>query len=1007
MTTTTRERPRMTVLEAMETKDPRFMAGCARIASSIRADLERLVDLEPGHPDLIDRDDDGAVLEVHHPDAIRAVLEAAYSAPAADRPEPIDWGELQRFLQAIGRDRGPLVLSLFPPDPSKPCIHVPCDAEAMPKQWIEQRQQRQPELALGLVMNHPLDKPADWGSKPEHLNRAGKVRAWGATKGHISHAVGIWAECDGGLPLEAQQALPELACLPEPSLAVWSGSKSLHLYWLLAPGEVLAPATFEALQRRLAQRLAEVAPEARPDCSISNVNRVMRAPGGTHPKTGNRCRIHNASEQRFTVAQLQELLPEPEQAAAPAAPAPGPADAVPVAQLLPRDQLRAWEQGVSEGQRNSTAFSLACQLLALHEAAAATGLATSGNPEDALLEFASRCTPPLPEQEVVSTFRSACSAPRTTDPGWPERLRFQLNRRAKQDRHQQAPATRPPQQAEGQGQLPPAAEPSPAVAVSRKTRVGSDEVLTLLPYHLGELRLNVRSGEVHSSARGVISANEIGRMYLELSKPFEVWPKEGTADGITLLASRNPFDPVAEYLETLDETPLPMEQWHRLDQQLLGIDDPIAAAFLPRYFISGVARVFKPGAYVRQVPVLIGSQERGKGELGRILFGAANWVEGVGSLDRDALMKCHTAWGVELAELDGVTRRADQEHLKAFITEVADTYRKPYDRSSERHERRFVFWGTSNRPPLRDSTGSTRFVCIPIPDRPLPLEWARQHRDALWARALQQYRSGVTWLRTSEEERRLVEERNNDFTELDPWADPVAEFLQSAARVGELPVRVPKVLDALEVPVERQNTAAAKRVREIAERLGWVHGRRRFKGNAPTQGLWPKEEAVHPDHPPCTPPCTPAETSEAERSEPAVHPDHPYSQTLGKQIGGEQGEGAGRGQGGEVRKVLDSEGCTPCTHGQTDCGGVDLSESGGVHRGVHAPSTPSTVIEWVELALGELRLAPAYSHLPEVAGWLKRQPGAPAISQTQLAGAMERLRHADQESDQLGLEVSL
>jgi hypothetical protein len=917
-------------------------------------------------------------------DAI-AGLERALAAPAAARSEPIDWSEFQRFLQAIGRDRGPLVVSLFPPDPSKPCIHVPCDAEAVPEQWIEQRQQRQPELALGLVMNHPLDKPADWGSKPEHLNRAGKVRAWGAAKGHISHAIGIWAECDGGLPVEAQQALPDLACLPEPSLAVWSGSKSLHLYWLLAPGEVLAPATFEALQRRLAQRLAEVAPEASPDCSISNVNRVMRAPGGTHPKTGNRCRIHNASEQRFTVAELLEVLPEPvvAPAPAPATPAPGLADAVPVAQLLPRDQLRTWEQGVGEGRRNTTAYSLACQLLALHDAAAAAGLATSGTAQDALLKFASRCTPPLPDQEVVSTFRSACSAPRTTDPGWPERLRFHLNQRHRQQPPQQAPAARPQQQAEGQAQLPPAAEPSPAVAVSRKTRVGSDEVLTHLPYHLGDLRLNVRSGEVHSSARGVISANEISRIYLELSKPFEIWPKEGTADGITLLASRKPFDPVAEYLEALDVAPLPMEQWKRLDQHLLGITDSIAATFLPRYFISAVARVFEPASYVRQVPVLVGSQERGKGELGRILFGPSNWVEGIGALDRDALMKCHTAWGVELAELDGVTRRADQEHLKAFITEVADTYRKPYDRSPERHERRFVFWGTSNRPPLRDSTGSTRFVCIPIPDRPLPLEWARQHRDALWARALEQYRSGVTWLRTSEEERRLVEERNNDFTELDPWADPVAEFLQRAAQLAELPVRVPKVLDALEVPVERQNTAAAKRVREIAERLGWVHGRRRFKGNAPTQGLWPKEETVHPVHPLCTPPCTPSDPSPSLGSDAAVHPVHPYSPTLKKQEGAEQEGEPGRGQGGAVRKVWDSEGCTPCTTSQTDCSGKDLSESGGVHRGLHAPSKP-----WHPVAL-QLRRDNPGVHAFTLALELE-QHGFPGVSGREVAALLQQ-----------------
>lgn len=56
--------------------------------------------------------------------------------------------------------------------------------------------------------------------------------------------------------------------------------------------------------------------------------------------------------------------------------------------------------------------------------------------------------------------------------------------------------------------------------------------------------------------------------------------------------------------------------------------------------------------------------------------------------------------GVELAELDGITRRSDQEQLKAFLTETVDTYRAPYDRAPERHPRRFVFWATSNGAPF-------------------------------------------------------------------------------------------------------------------------------------------------------------------------------------------------------------------------------------------------------------------------------------------------------------------
>ena len=281
-----------------------------------------------------------------------------------------------------------------------------------------------------------------------------------------------------------------------------------------------------------------------------------------------------------------------------------------------------------------------------------------------------------------------------------------------------------------------------------------------------------------------------------------------------------------------------MEQWQQLDHHLLGIDDPIAAAFLPRYLVSAVARVFEPGASVRQVPVLVGPQWRGKSALGRILFGTGHWVEGVGDLGKDDLLKAHTAWGVELAELDGVTRRSDQEKLTAFLTERTDTYRRPYDREPERHDRRFVFWGTSNAAPLRDTTGSTRFVSIPIPDRMLPLDWAEQNRDAIWARAVEQYKSGVQWDLCSEDERELIAARNEDFTEHDPWFEVVRSHLERKRITKALPVQIPELLEAIGVPAERQSNREAKRVRQIAEGLGWGWARKRIDG-AQIKGLWP------------------------------------------------------------------------------------------------------------------------------------------------------------------------
>jgi len=166
-------------------------------------------------------------------------------------------------------------------------------------------------------------------------------------------------------------------------------------------------------------------------------------------------------------------------------------------------------------------------------------------------------------------------------------------------------------------------------------------------------------------------------------------------------------------------------------------------------------------------------------------------------------MKCPTAWGIELAELDGVTRRSDQESLKAFLTERIDTFRAPYARTCEQHERRFVFWGTSNAPPLRDPTGSTRFVTIPIDDCRPQLDWVKANRDAIWARAVEEFFSGVEWDRCDEAECALIAERNEDFTEIDPWADQAEEFLNIRQQsMVDLPVKIPAILNALEVPRE-------------------------------------------------------------------------------------------------------------------------------------------------------------------------------------------------------------
>ena len=184
-----------------------------------------------------------------------------------------------------------------------------------------------------------------------------------------------------------------------------------------------------------------------------------------------------------------------------------------------------------------------------------------------------------------------------------------------------------------------------------------------------------------------------------------------TVDAVLTVAELNEYDPIAVYLHNLSHVqPLPDKDWFNLDQFLFNIDDPVARAFMPRYLVAAVKRACQPSSQYRQIPVLIGSQDIGKTELGRSLFGKYYGGGLSGKFDIDDVCILERLWCCELAELDGVTRKAQVESFKTFISRTEDFTRRKYGKGIIKIPRRSVFWGTSNTPPLNDSSGSTRFV---------------------------------------------------------------------------------------------------------------------------------------------------------------------------------------------------------------------------------------------------------------------------------------------------------
>lgn len=723
------------------------------------------------------------------PDGAVQALDSSLGSPSATRPLSYQQQDAELFLEALGKS----------PDSS----------------WVRYIHPQRGGGGADQHGLHPLKTAHKVASGINAYVVIGEAetatgKAGGVTDADVIGCPALFVEWDDGAPVAEQSQRWETLGLPEPTITVATGGKSVHCYWTLT--EPMAPSEWKPLQAALIAHC-----NSDPQCK--NPSRVMRLPGSIYydKRSGQargHCTILNATGTRYDSTAISAAIK------------PKPAKAKPPAQQLqlpPRslDQIKAAAEyipariggeGTYEQDRNALC-------------GCAAALAEAGHPEHLAIELLGHKWPSRDEAEQVlgsTTTREAASF-------WSI---------AREHGYSLQRGSSPFVRADG------AAAPS-AAATSQKpssnkggaTRVQPAQVLAWLPDRIGTPRLNTRSGDI-TARDGVLGRNAIGRLYLQLSDDQWSWPKEATADAVIHLAEQHSYDPVAHYLQNNTAEPLPMEQWERLDLHMLGLTDgdEIAAAFLPRFLISAVARTFQPGCDVRQSPVLVGPQWIGKSALGRILFGADQWVAGVGDLGKDALERLHTAWGCELAELDGITRKADQESLKAFLTEVCDTYRKPYDRAPERHPRRFVFWGSSNGAALRDATGSTRFVCIPV-ERTIPLGWTEANRDAIWARAVEQYRAGIQWWECSSAERKAIAERNENYEETDPWL----EVLEPVLRINPNGfITIGELLDKLEVPTDRRNNTTSGRVRKLAERLGWEYERRQYRGER-LRGLWRKD----------------------------------------------------------------------------------------------------------------------------------------------------------------------
>ncbi len=283
-----------------------------------------------------------------------------------------------------------------------------------------------------------------------------------------------------------------------------------------------------------------------------------------------------------------------------------------------------------------------------------------------------------------------------------------------------------------------------------------------------------------------------------------------------------PFHPVQEYLSKLEWDGLP--RLHFIASDILRIPNPtlLQRRIVALWMISAVARVMQPGCKVDTVLVLHGPQGFFKSTFFRILGGEWFSDSAMDLENKDCYLQMAHAWIYEWGEIGKLTRRRDAEEIKAFITSSSDLYRAPYAKTAEVHPRSMVFVGSTNQQEfLTDPTGNRRFWVLPITQK-INLELLREHRDQLWAEALEAYYENTQdgWCLNEFEELDL-EATLEQYHDHDSWESILERYLDRRG-TKETELTMNEVLSiALELDKKDFSVVVQRRVGDLLRKLGY------------------------------------------------------------------------------------------------------------------------------------------------------------------------------------------
>lgn len=590
--------------------------------------------------------------------------------------------------------------------------------------------------------------------------------------------------------------------LPEPTLQVDTGGKSIHNYWVFE--ETITVEDWRSIQTRLLDH-------ADADRSLKNPSRVMRLPGTLHIDSdgtpGGQCKIISASAVYYTTKDIEKALPSKEIHEKMS-------EANRFSDYKPRplDEIRDALSKVPPREPGTGTYHTYRNLFwGLIKACEEAG----GTEDDAISMMESNSPSWKGLRQIASSGGDKVTA--GTFWYWAKQYGWK-------------PPTPPPKpelnitavaEALDAGDFQPTGE--------KLQKIEADQLIQMLKASKKEYRYNIFTQQIEQEEKVL---EGIERFYLKLAQMRLKISKEVAMDCVVEVAKENPYDPVKAYLQhcSLTEEPTYIDRLastYLRPQDATQTEPTLYDKMLKCTLIAAVARVFEPGCKHDYACVLLGEQGARKSSFWKALGGHFFSDALRDCQSKDDLMVLHRSWIMEWAELDHITNKRQAGLIKAFLSQSTDMFRVPYGKTAEVFPRRGIIVGSTNSDEfLVDETGNRRFWVIPVGvshSEPINVDMLMKEVDAIWASAVHAFHNHEPYALSIEDEQQVNLE-NSKYTMGHPWKGPVESWLAMPQnRFKDVTVEL-LLSEAIAKPLERQTRGDQTAVGNVLKSLGYSKG---------------------------------------------------------------------------------------------------------------------------------------------------------------------------------------